>query len=143
MEIKFNRCSENAIVPIRATVGSVGYDLQYAVGTCLVPFKLELVKSDVILEIPKEFYGKVVGRSRLALSGISTHVGTLDSDFRDIACVLLTKISQRVDYPIKKGDRISQIIFEKNLIKKLSECAKNEELDITESGCKGFGSTGK
>lgn len=143
MEIKFKRYSENAIVPMRATVGSVDNDLYYAVDTCLVAFKLELVKTDVILEIPKGFYGKVVGRSGLALSGISTYVGTLDSDFRDIFCVILTKISQRVEHPIKKGDRIGQIIFEKNEIKKLSKCTINEELDISESGSKGFSSTGK
>ena len=106
----------------------------YAVDTCLVAF---------ILKIPKGFYGKVVGRSGLALSGISTYVGTLDSDFRDIFCVILTKISQRVEHPIKKGDRIGQIIFEKNEIKKLSKCTINEELDISESGSKGFSSTGK
>ena len=84
MEIKFKRCSENAITPTTpttATVGSAGYDLYTGMDKFLCPFKTELLKTDVQLEIPTGFYGKVVGRSGLALSDISTHVGTLDSDF--------------------------------------------------------------
>ena len=81
MEIKFKRYSENAVTPMNATVSSAGYDLYTGMDKFLCSFKTELLKIDVQLEIPTGFYGKVVGRSGLALSDISTHVGTLDSDF--------------------------------------------------------------
>lgn len=96
MEIKFKRYSENAIIPKRATVGSADYDLYSAVDTNLIPVKPELIRTDVILEVPYGFYGKVIGRSRLALPGISTHIGTPDSGFRRIVCVILTKKFLRV-----------------------------------------------
>ena len=91
MEIKFKRYSENAIVSLRATAGSSGYDLYSAVNIRLIPF--QLVKTDVMLEIPKGFYAKVVERSGLAFSGVSTHVGTVDSDFRGAECVIQKKFS--------------------------------------------------
>ena len=143
MEIKFKRYSENTIIPMTATTGSDGYDLYSAVNTSLVPFKPELVKTDIMLEIPKYFYAKVVGSSSLALSGVSTHVGTLDLDFWGVACVILTKTSQGVEHQIKKGDRIGQIIFEKNEIVKLSQCSIDEELSKTDRGSKCFASAGK
>ena len=97
MEIKFKRYSENAMVPMRATAGSTGYNLYSAVNTSLISFKLELVKTDVMLEIPKGFYAKVVGKSGLVLPGVSTHLGTPDADFCGVVSVILTKISQGVE----------------------------------------------
>ena len=140
MEIKFKRYSENAIVSLRATAGSSGYDLYSAVNIRLIPF--QLVKTDVMLEIPKGFYAKVVERSGLAFSGVSTHVGTVDSGFRGVECVIQKKFSG-CRTSNQKSDRISQIIFEKNEIVKLLECSTDEELSKTERGSKGFGSTGK
>ena len=97
MEIKFKRYSENAMAPMRATAGSTGYNLYSAVNTSLISFKLELVKTDVMLEIPKGFYAKVVGKPGLVLPGVSTHLGTRDADFRGVVSVILTKISQGVE----------------------------------------------
>ena len=138
MEIKFKRYSENAVTPMNATVSSAGYDLYLVVDKTLIPFKTELVRTDIMLAISTCFYGKVVGRSGLALSGVSTHAGTIDSDFRGIVCVILTNVERQ----IKKGERIGQIMFEKYKIVKLSECSTNEELPKTDRGSKGFGSTG-
>ena len=72
---------------MRATVGSAGYDFYSIVEKILIPFKTELAKTDVEFVIPTGFYSKVVGRSGLALSSISTHVGTLHSDFCGNVCV--------------------------------------------------------
>ena len=93
MEIKFKRYSENAIVSITATAGSSGYEFYSAVNKRFIPFKPELVKTDVMLEIPKGFYAKVVERSGLAFSGLSTHAGTVDSDFRGVECVIQKQFS--------------------------------------------------
>ena len=141
MEIKFKRYSENAVTPMNATVSSAGYDLYSVVDKTLIPFKTELVKTDMMLAISTCFYGKVVGRSGLALSRVSTHAGTIDSDFRGIVCVISTNISH-VERQIKKGERTGQIMFEKYKIVKSSECSTNEELPKTDRGSKGFGSTG-
>ena len=52
--------------------GSTGYDLHSVINTSLIPFKPESVKTGDMLEIPTGFYAKVVGRSGLAFSGVST-----------------------------------------------------------------------
>ena len=49
-----------------------------------------------MLEIPKGFYAKVVGRSGLALSDVSTNVGTLGLAFRGVVCVILINYFLRV-----------------------------------------------
>ena len=94
------------------------------------------------MAIPIGYCRKIVGRSDLALSGVSIHLGTIDSDFRGVVCVFLTNTS-RVEHQIKKGDLIGQIIFEKCETVKLSEFSEYKELPGNDRGSKGFGSTGK
>ena len=127
------RSSENAVTAMRATVGSDGYDLYSVVYKLLCPFKTGLIKTGFHLTTASGFYGKIVGRSGLALFCIWTQVGTLDSDFCGNVSVILTNISC-TDYLIKKGDHIGQIIFEKYKFVKLSECSINEELSKTDRG---------
>lgn len=112
MEVKFKRYSDNAIKPMRGTVGSVGYDLYSSMNKILVPFKPELIRTYIQLAIPAGCCVKIARRSGLALSGIFTHLGTIDSEFWNVVRVLLTNISHP-EHQIKKGDRIGQIIFEK------------------------------
>ena len=62
-----------------------------------------------------------------------------DSNFRGIICGILTNLPQRV-IEIETGDRIAQALF---LRKEEAEFVEVDELDKTERGVKGFGSTGK
>lgn len=81
----------------------------------------ELICTDLNLAIPTGHYGKIVGRSGLALKRIAAHNGTIDSDFWGVVCVILTNNSKS-DYQVKKGDRIAQIIFEKYEVVSFCEC---------------------
>ena len=63
--VKYFEESESARQPIRATVGSTGYDLFAAQTMTLLPNSCGSVSFDCIWEIPKGYYGKIYPRSSL------------------------------------------------------------------------------
>ena len=64
--------------------------------------------------------------------------GAIESDFWGNICVILTNFSKR-EIEIETGDRIAQMSF---LKPEEAEFVEVAELDKTERGNKGFGSTG-
>ncbi len=80
-------------------------------------------------------------RSGLALKhGITclNTPGTIDSDYRGEVKVILANLGED-DFPIAKGDRIAQIVVAPVTHTTMVEVT---ELDDTERGAGGFGSTG-
>ena len=137
------------LIPQRATVGSMAYDL-VSPETLVVPkFNPELgvgsalVNTLVVATIP-DGYG-VVFRSRSGLANkkaITVEAGEIDSDYRGLLKVLLYNHSG-ADYVIQAGDRIAQARIVK--IHELDEDVSYEypDPDETSRGAGGFGSTGK
>lgn len=62
----------------------------------------------------------------------------IDEDYRGNVGVVLFNHSE-IDFPVKKGDRIAQLICERIFYPVLEEV---KSLDDTERGASGFGSTG-
>ena len=65
--------------------------------------------------------------------------GTVDSDYRGEVCAILINHS-KVDFTVKRGERIAQMVIAKH---EQAEITVVEDLDETERGAGGFGSTGK
>jgi len=92
--------------------------------------------------IPKNYYFKVVPRSGLALwDGVSivNSPGTIDSGYRNEWMAIVVNLSNN-DVVLHKGDRICQIILSKM---HQYEVLEVDELQDSERGLGGFGSTGK
>ena len=66
-------------------------------------------------------------------------IGVIDSDYRGEICAVLHNTSDE-DYTIEDGERVAQLFFVPVLH---GNFIKAEELDTTERGVGGFGSTGK
>lgn len=99
----------------------------------------ELVKTDLQVMIPDGCYGRVAPRSGLAVKNfIDVGAGVIDSDYRGNVGVVLFNFSED-DFIVKKGDRIAQLICEKIEYPELKE---ETDLESTERGAAGFGSTG-
>lgn len=64
--------------------------------------------------------------------------GVIDYDYRGNVGVILFNYSD-VDFEVKRGDRIAQLILEKI---SMADAVEVEELAETERGAGGFGSTG-
>ena len=130
-------------LPKYETSGSAGLDLVAAIDENIVlkPGEVKLVKTGIAIALEKGFEAQVRPRSGLALkNGITVlnSPGTVDSDYRGEVCVILINHS-KVDFVIKRGERIAQMVIAKYEQAKI-EVVK--ELDETARGEGGFGSTG-
>lgn len=145
-DVNIIKVRENAIVPVRATSGSAGYDLHACIDRNLTIKKGELVRipCGVAIELPSNEYAAFVfARSGLGMKygiSLSNGVGVIDSDYRGEIQVGLCRMSDGEPYTIKNGDRIAQMIVMRvnavnfNLVGNLGE---------SERGSGGFGSTGR
>jgi len=137
--LQIKRISENAILPYRATEGSVGYDLFSAEDTVIPARGKGMVSTGLIMAIPSQHYGRIAPRSSLAWKNyIDTGAGVVDSDYRGEVKVILFNHAQD-DFNVKLGDKIAQLIIEKVALPQIVEV---QEINETERGAGGFGSTG-
>lgn len=98
-----------------------------------------LVKTDIQIEVPFGTYGRVAPRSGLAHKNfIDVGAGVIDQDYRGNVGVILFNHSE-VDFDVKKGDRIAQLICERIVYPTLVQV---DSLTDTARGAGGFGSTG-
>lgn len=143
MNIKIHNKSSNPL-PSYETKFSAGVDLRADISDdiLLKPFERCLVKTGIFLEIPEGYEAQVRPRSGLAIKkGISlvNSPGTIDADYRGEIGVILINMSQD-DFTITQGDRIAQLVFAKC---EQANWIEAEQLNETERGAGGFGSTGE
>jgi dUTP pyrophosphatase len=131
--------------PRYATAGSAGLDLCAAINAdqpvTLNPGERRSISTGLRFAIPEGFEGQVRPRSGLAMRhgiGMVNAPGTIDADYRGVVSVLL--INHGADpFVIKRGDRIAQLVITPVARAVVSEA---RELDCTQRGEGGFGSTG-
>lgn len=129
---------DRSMKPIRATPGSVGYDVKCATAMALDPGQITAVPLGFCLQLPPNMYAEIKGRSGKALDGIWTHVGTIDSDYRGSVKAILYNTTDSVVH-IKQGERVAQMILHE------IPPVEFEEVDVlsnTSRNLGGFGSTG-
>ncbi|MFH4981981.1 hypothetical protein AB6A40_008690 [Gnathostoma spinigerum] len=137
--IRFTKLSDNATQPSYSSESAAGADL-YSAEDCVIPAKGKyLVATDIQVEIPQGYYGRIAPRSGLASKHfIDVGAGVVDSDYRGHLKILLFNFGDK-DFEVKKSDRIAQMICER-----IAHCQFEEvkSLDVTIRGSNGFGSTG-
>lgn len=141
--IKLKKLNKNAIIPTYGTEFSAGADLYACMEAAVTIASGEtyLIKTGIALEIPIGYAGLVYARSGLATKkGLApaNKVGVIDSDYRGEIMVPLHNHSQ-ADAVVEPGERVAQMIITPYLV---GEYYEGEELDDTERGAGGFGSTG-
>ena len=132
---------EGLPLPSYATAGAAGMDVVAAEDLDLAPGARHAVATGFRVAIPAGYEIQVRPRSGLAFNhGISVPntPGTIDSDYRGELKVLL--INHGCDpFPIRRGDRIAQLVPAVVTVAGFDEVA---DLDDTDRGHGGFGSTG-
>lgn len=141
-DLKVYLRSDKGKLPTKGSALAAGYDL-YSSEEAVIPAQGQgLVATDISIIVPVGTYGRVAPRSGLAVKhGISTGAGVIDADYRGEVKVVLFNHSTK-DFEIKAGDRIAQLVLERIINADIREITL-EELDTTERGAGGFGSTGK
>jgi dUTP pyrophosphatase len=101
-----------------------------------------LIPTELYTAIPKGYEVQIRPRSGLALkSGITVlnTPGTIDADYRNSWGVILMNNDCRSAFKVYQGDRIAQAVLAK--VEQI-EWQEVSELDSTDRGLGGFGSTG-
>lgn len=138
-KLLIRKLSEFATVPTKGSKLSAGYDLYSAYDYVIKAKGKEMVHTDLQIALPSGCYGRVAPRSGLAWKNfIDVGAGVIDEDYRGPINVILFNFGDQ-DFEIKRGDRIAQLICEK--IEQTDVCEVTD-LDSTERGQNGFGSTG-
>ncbi len=144
MELKIKKLRENAKIPFRATEGSAGMDLYACIDE---PVTLEagekaVIPTGIAIALPSPELGAFIfARSGLAIKhgiGLLNSVGVIDSDYRGEVCVgLINQLKE--PYTVQPDERIAQMVI---MPVSLIQPVEVDELDETERGTGGFGSTG-
>lgn len=142
IEIPITKFHGDAQYPAYAYPGDAGVDLRSMESLTLMPFERALVPTGLAIAIPEGYAGLVIPRSGLALKhGISivNAPGLVDSHYRGELRVILVNLDPHKPFEINVGDRIAQLV-----ISRVEYVHWNpvDELDETERGTGGFGSSG-
>jgi dUTP pyrophosphatase len=141
-DIKIKLLDKSLPMPAYAHKTDAGIDLYSAISCILKPFERKLIPSGIKVSIPEGYAGFVLPRSGLAIkNGISlvNSPGLIDSGYRGEICIIMINLDKEMDFAIKKGDKICQLVIKKIEYANLIEV---EELDGSDRGEGGFGSTG-
>ena len=141
IEVKRLPHGQGLDLPRYATAGAAGMDIVSAEDVSIAPGARHAVATGLSVAIPQGFEIQVRPRSGLAFKhGITVPntPGTIDSDYRGELKVLLINHGTE-DFAIARGDRVAQLI-----VAPVTQGAWTEvdELDATDRGAGGFGSTG-
>lgn len=139
MKLKIKKLDPEARIPECAIGGDAAMDL-YSIEDMIVKSgDLIPCKTGIAMAIPEGYAGLIWDKSGIALkNGIKTMGGVIDSNYRGEVAVIMKNLSEK-DYEISRGDKIAQILIQKVECPMIEEV---EELNDTERGKGGFGSTG-
>jgi dUTP pyrophosphatase len=134
----------NFKLPSYESKGAAGIDLSADIENeiTLIPLQRKLIPTGIAISLPEDLEAQIRPRSGLAIKhGITllNTPGTIDSDYRGEIKVILINLSND-NYTFKPNDRIAQIVFSQFISAQFNIV---ENLDDTDRGNSGFGSTGK
>jgi dUTP pyrophosphatase len=139
--LQVQRLSPDATIPTRGSKFAAGYDLYASKDMTILKGGRAVVPTDITIAVPPSTYGRVAPRSGLAVKhGINTGAGVIDEDYRGPVGVVLFNHGEQdfqgtlplptiiyLNYwtihltsqfiyfrdPVKKGDRIAQLVIER------------------------------
>lgn len=142
--IRVKKLNPNAILPAYGSLEAVGADLYACLDApvTIQPGDVFWVPTGIALEVPKGCAGLVYARSSMGVKrGLApaNKVGVIDPDYRgEIRVVLLNH--SKIPQTLEPGERVAQFVITPVLTPAYEEV---EELEATDRGTGGFGSTGK
>jgi len=143
IELPIKLLDETLPLPRYQHDGDAGFDLHSRIDLTLEPGERAVIPTGICVAIPRGYAGLVLPRSGLAARhGIAlvNSPGLIDAGYRGEVAVILLNTDKYEAFHLKHGDRIAQMVIQK--IEEVSFLPM-PELDETERGAGGFGSTGK
>ncbi len=141
MDMKCKFLHEAAVLPDKAHPSDLGWDL-YSCETVVIPSQSRhVVKTGIAIQFPPLVGGILKDRSGVAGKlGLFVHAGVIDPNYRGEIMVLMYN-SNISPIEISAGTKIAQMVLMPafQLSGSLEEV---DELDVTDRGENGFGSSG-
>ena len=141
MTVNFKRVHPAASLPSYARPGDAGMDVCACEAATLQPGERKLIRTGLVMELPRGTEAQVRPRSGLALKHGVTLLntpGTIDEGYRGEVGVILVNLG-REPFEVLSGMRIAQMVIAPVLRADVAEVA---EVSDTARGTGGFGSTG-
>ena len=140
-KLTVKKLREGARLPEYASAGAAGLDLYACLDAALeIPAgEGVLVPTGWAVAIPSGYVGLVRDRSSLAVQGLLTVAGVIDSDYRGEVLVAMRNAGT-APMLIESGQRVAQMLIITSPQVTVEELS---ELPQTARGAGGFGSTGR
>jgi dUTP pyrophosphatase len=143
VELTVRRLDPDLPLPARQHADDAGYDLVARIDVEIAPAGGRVVvPTGIAVAIPPGYAGFVQPRSGLAMrNGITVlnSPGLVDAGYRDELRVILVNLDPVEVFTVRRGDRIAQLVIQRVEAPTLRVV---DELDDSDRGLGGFGSTG-
>lgn len=142
IRLNVKRLDRGLPLPSYAYQGDAGLDLLSAITVDIHPGERVLVPTGLAVAIPEGYAGFVQPRSGLAVKcglSIVNTPGLIDAHYRGEIKVIAINLDPGEPIHIERGDRIAQLVIQRVPVVELVEVP---ELDQTDRGEQGFGSSG-
>ena len=141
MRVLFRKIDPAAVLPEYAHPGDAGMDVRSVEDKTIPPGGRALVRTGLVMMLPPDAEAQVRSRSGLAIKhgvAVLNSPGTIDAGYRGEVGVILVNLGQE-PFHVEKGMKVAQIVVAPVA---RAEIAETDEVDSTDRGAGGFGSTG-
>ena len=142
IDLPIKRLDTTVELPTYAYEGDAGLDLRANESVTLAPHERRLISTGLAVAIPEGYAGFVQPRSGLALKkglSMANTPGLIDAHYRGELKVCAVNLDNENEISIERGERIAQLVIQRVPVVTLREV---DELDETDRGAGGFGSSG-
>ena len=142
IKVPIKRLDPAVELPSYAYEGDAGLDLRASEDVTLQPFERRLIPTGLSVAIPEGYAGFVQPRSGMALKrglSMANTPGLIDAHYRGELKVVAINLDPNEAIHIERGERIAQLVIQQVPVVDLEEV---DELDDTDRGAGGFGSSG-
>ena len=143
IELKIKKLYSDVILPAYKSKEAAGLDLAAYIpnGITLKINEVSFIKTGLSIELPIGYFADIRPRSGFSTKNkiiIPNAPGTIDSDYRGEIIIALLNLSTE-DFFLEHNTRIAQLLVQPHSKAQILEV---NELNSTERGSSGFGSTG-
>lgn len=144
MKIKFTKLHPDTVMPEYQTDHAAAMDIHAAINEPMVLESLDrtVVPAGFAMALPEGYEAQIRARSGLSLKhgiAMANGIGTIDADYRGQIGVIVINLSKE-RFVIEPGMRIAQMVIAKH---ERIEWEEVDQLDETQRGSGGYGSTGR
>ncbi|MGB7297625.1 MAG: dUTP diphosphatase [Candidatus Aminicenantales bacterium] len=141
MKLRVKRISAGARLPVYGHPGDAGMDLFAAEEIMIGGGEVKAVPTGIKMAIPGGYVGLIWDKSGISLQGVHRLAGVVDAGYRGEVKVVMVNLG-KTPYVFKQGQKVAQMLIQPVQAVEIVDVGA-DELDETQRGEGGFGSTGQ